>query len=763
MDQSRGKFVVHGNATVIVVEAAPGAQLASGSGSSSRNPYKGLAAFRETDAGDFFGRESLVRRLWVRFAALHRQGTEAPQTRFLAILGPSGSGKSSVARAGLIPALAGQPVMPQANAHVVVFTPGARPLESLAAALARTGSEREGAPVAALEAELAHLGALSTPSEYASAPARPAPTSRDHLVLLVDQFEELYTLCRDEGERTQFVELLLRAAAEPQGSASVIITLRTDFVEETSVSDELSRLIADQSVLVPVMSRDDLRSAITGPAHREGREIDAATVELLVESARQREGMLPLLQFALTRIWEGLANGEEPAATLQRLGGIGGALAQTASELYAALPSVEDKAVARRAFLRLANVPRDEDAPATRRRLPLRELVGHSENEEHVKVVLMHFADPVARVITFSADANGGDTVEITHEALLEHWTELAGWIMADRHDLRFHDQLAAASRHWKENGWHPNLLWRPPDLDRLHEFYRRRDADLIALEKKFYQASARAYARRRLAAFAAPAAFVAFAAGAWLIGQPDKVNQPDVATRSQTTLDSAVSPAPSRLVSCPPPSDGYAMGSLNGSQFLRSYQRLADVRLDATQSFILNTLIDAINRDACMKDVRWAAYVLATIKYESGDTFRPVEEYDRGTGQSYGQPVTVRDSLGNTYTNTYYGRGYVQLTWADNYRNVGRAIGLGDELLLHPERALEPGIAYAALSYSMRGGFYTGKRLENYLTDSITDYRNARRIINGLDRADRLATDAQLFETALRESASGPAARRPT
>jgi putative chitinase len=171
---------------------------------------------------------------------------------------------------------------------------------------------------------------------------------------------------------------------------------------------------------------------------------------------------------------------------------------------------------------------------------------------------------------------------------------------------------------------------------------------------------------------------------------------------------------------------------------------------LRAQQREGLSTLLRFLIEDPDIGDARWAAYMLATVKHECADTWRPIEEYGHGQGRRYGEPQDVRDANGVVHRNTYYGRGYVQLTWKDNYADIGRAIGRGDELLIHPELALEPGTAYRIMSHGMRHGTFTGKSLRLYVTPVTSDYRNARRIINGTDQAERIEGYARRLETML-------------
>lgn len=168
------------------------------------------------------------------------------------------------------------------------------------------------------------------------------------------------------------------------------------------------------------------------------------------------------------------------------------------------------------------------------------------------------------------------------------------------------------------------------------------------------------------------------------------------------------------------------------------------------TQSKVdgIETLLTALESDPDVDDERWAAYMFATVKHECADTWEPIEEYGKGAGHKYGQPVQVTGSDGQTYTCKYYGRGYVQLTWDYNYKKMSAALGMGDDLVIHPEQVLQADIAYRIMSYGMRNGSFTGKKLGDYIHDSVCDYKNARRIINALDKADLIKGYAEKLQS---------------
>lgn len=166
-----------------------------------------------------------------------------------------------------------------------------------------------------------------------------------------------------------------------------------------------------------------------------------------------------------------------------------------------------------------------------------------------------------------------------------------------------------------------------------------------------------------------------------------------------------------------------------------------------------LSVLATAIKLDTAILDIRWAAYMLATAWWETGRTFAPVPEGGRGAGHPYGSPATYRDADGNNHTNTYYGRGYVQLTWLDNYLSLGQAIGQGDALAIDPDQALDPTIAYQIMSYGMTHGSFSSAhhKLADYIHGETCDYVGARRIINLLDHANDIAAAAVKLEMLLR------------
>jgi tetratricopeptide (TPR) repeat protein len=330
-------------------------------------------------------------------------------------------------------------------------------------------------------------------------------------VVLVDQFEEIYSLCKDTNERKAFIENLLCAASDPTGNLSVIITLRSDFLGETQRHPGLNQVISsDQSVIVPAMTESELRRAIAEPAKQAGHPLDEATVDLLVEDTEGREGALPLLQFALTRIWEGLGEGTPPVETYRQMGGVGGALAGKAQEIYDKLPEAE-KDMARRIFIGLVQL--GEGTRDTRRRAAIENLMASQDRPETLQQVLDRFSSPGARLITLSSQANQ-EIAEVTHEALFGHWQQLNEWLDSSRDDIRFERRLEAAAQYWQDQRRPAGLLWQRPDLDLLRDYHKRLCHQMTALQLEFFQAAVGRETRQKMLLGGAVSALAILAAG---------------------------------------------------------------------------------------------------------------------------------------------------------------------------------------------------------------------------------------------------------
>ncbi len=411
-------------------------------------PYPGLASFQPEDAGWYFGRENAVAELLAGLEETRRTGSPLP------VVGPSGSGKSSLLRAGLIPALRGGD---QARDRpVVLFTPGEHPLRELAGRLGAASPE-----------EL---------SEHLDVDA----------VLVVDQFEEVFTAPCAESERRAFVETLCAVA----GSASVVIGLRADFYSHALRYPGLMRALRDHQLVVGPMTEDELRRAIEEPAIKANLTLDPSLVRLLLRElapasrdgtgAAHEAGALPLLSHVLLTTWERGHRGRLTMEDYQETGGIDGAVARTADDVYASLRESE-QLLARQIFVRLVHLA--DDTADTRRRVPAAELSLGGD----ARSVLDRFV--ARRLITVDADR-----VEIAHEALLSAWPRLRSWIGSDRAGLRVHRQLTLDADAWHDSGRDAAALHRGARLSAAREWAADpfHATDLNALEREFLDASVR-------------------------------------------------------------------------------------------------------------------------------------------------------------------------------------------------------------------------------------------------------------------------------
>jgi energy-coupling factor transporter ATP-binding protein EcfA2 len=472
-----------------------GAELAAPP--AAANPYKGIEAFNAADAERFFGREAAIELLWQRCRQFVASPLDEAPLRLLPVVGPSGCGKSSLVRAGLLPELIRRPLPGLGSPRIAELVPGSHPVDTLAAVLARieTGDplpaakQREFAElIAERDGDGAYHG-LRRIVRFLTGEGRA-------LIVYVDQFEEVWSLCDSPDERDAFIAGLLDIASDRDARASVVFTLRSDFLGSASAHPVLSQAISRRAFLVPAMVEAELGRAIAEPARRAGFVFDDPTVNLMIADTWGREGALPSLQFTLTRIWEGLKANVPAAETLRQLGGVGGALAKEAERLYAQLPEA-DRRIVRRAFL--AQVRLGEGIRDSRRRAALGEIVAMGEKEEHVLGVLRVFSQPGERLITLGSDpGSGAVTAELTHEALLEHWASLRDWIAESREDLRFQRRIEDAASDWQAQGQPAGLLWRSPQLEQLRAFRQRRAADMTLTQVDFLRASERQRKRER-------------------------------------------------------------------------------------------------------------------------------------------------------------------------------------------------------------------------------------------------------------------------
>ncbi|HNS50858.1 MAG TPA: BTAD domain-containing putative transcriptional regulator [Anaerolineae bacterium] len=382
-------------------------------------PYRGLAAFQEEDARFFFGREGFARRL---MEVIQQRPVEAGPA-LICVVGSSGSGKSSAVFAGLLPRLRGRD-----DWLIASLRPGAQPFQALAHSLLETlppePSDAERPPEARKLAGALVGGDLTLAEAVAWALARRPPSRR--LLLVVDQFEELYALCAEPGVRRRFVDVLLAAArrgrrAGAAGSA-LLLTVRADFMGQALAYRPLADALQGTDLLLGPMNREELRAAIEQPAWTQGAAFEAGLVERILDDVGEEPGNLPLLEFALTLLWERHSRGWLTHAGYEEIGRADGALARYADEVVAGLPPA-DQAAARHIFVQL--VSPGEGTEDTRRTAARSEL---GEERWHL---VQHLADK--RLVVTGRDAAGMEVAEVVHEALIRRWGQLQSWIEADR------------------------------------------------------------------------------------------------------------------------------------------------------------------------------------------------------------------------------------------------------------------------------------------------------------------------------------------
>ncbi len=405
------------------------------------NPYKGLRAFQEADAADFFGRDASIRRL------LERLGSADDRARFLAVVGPSGSGKSSLVLAGLIPALRSGYITGAARWFVVKMIPSGDPFAELETALLRIASETPADLSRRLREE--EDGLLRLVDEV-------LPGDETELLLVIDQFEEVFTLVDSDEERTRFLKSLHRAVTSPQSRLRVIVTLRADFYDRPLLYPGFGELVQSSTEVVLPLSPAELVQAIIRPAYRVGLTVEEDLLAAIVTDVSEQPGALPLLQYALTELFEHRQEGRLTLAAYLDSGGVLGALARRADELYEQLEP-EGQQAASRLFLRLVTI--SEGGEATRRRVRMAEvLTAGREDGDTLRAVMERFGRH--RLLTFDHDPQTREpTVEVAHEALIQQWGRLRQWLDDSREDLLAWRRLEASTTEWLNANREPSFL----------------------------------------------------------------------------------------------------------------------------------------------------------------------------------------------------------------------------------------------------------------------------------------------------------------
>jgi WD40 repeat protein/transcriptional regulator with XRE-family HTH domain len=470
-------------------------------------PYRGLASFQVEDASWFFGRRALTGQLLARLADLHAAGGGVQ-----VVVGASGSGKSSLLRAGLIPALLAGEIAESARWTVVLLTPGSRPVEELAAKLAvHTGvrANEIADTIRANPAQFAeHARQAATPTAGPSIDGDSSPVDSGasdvahhaeghQLVLVVDQFEEVFTTCTDPHERGLFIAGLCAAATGPDG-ALVVLGLRADFYAQALRYPQLVTAVQTNQLAVGPMNETELREAIIEPARKAKIEVEEGLVELLLRDVAPREGSpaaqqahetgaLPLLSHALYATWHQGQGRQLTIASYREVGGIAGAVAASANTVYNELTEQQQQ-LARRLFLSLVRIT--ADTADTRRRVTTTELLAeHSDAPAEMEDVLDRFV--AERLITADTDTEVS-TVQISHEALLTAWPQLRAWLDTDRAELLIARQLTEAAAAWHREDRDPAALYGGARLVTAQDWVKAAGphAQLTPLARDFLDAS---------------------------------------------------------------------------------------------------------------------------------------------------------------------------------------------------------------------------------------------------------------------------------
>ena len=427
------------------------------------NPYKGLRAFREADTAEFYGRAELVERLVDAVDA----------SPLVTVVGPSGSGKSSLVHAGLVPAVR------RRGALVASMVPGTDPFAELQAALRR---------VATIEDESSIAARLRTPGGLAAVAADLAEPG-ERFVLVVDQFEELWTLVDSDQTRDRFAEMLTHATRGSQTTLRVVVTLRADLYDRPLQHHDLGPRVSESTFAVTPMTAGELQVAIVAPAERLGVRYEPGLVATIVRDVVSRPGALPLLQFTLTELYERRTNGTITAHEYEAIGGIGGALASRAEQIYGDM-NAADRAGVHNLFTQL--VTAGDDNEYLRRRATIEELaaVAPAVIDRYLNNrLLVSDHHPVTRE----------PTIEVAHEALLREWPRLREWIDEDRDTIRMRRLITQTATEWNDAGRDESILYRGPRLAAAEDVARR--MPLAAPEREFLTAGRQLAERERDAA----------------------------------------------------------------------------------------------------------------------------------------------------------------------------------------------------------------------------------------------------------------------
>lgn len=449
--------------------------IASPQGSASHsNPYRGLEAFREEDSHVFFGRDRLM-------ADVLTMIRDHP---IVVIIGPSGCGKSSVVRSGVVPALR-KGALPGSDRWLIAsMIPGTHPFVELEAALLRTQIDTP-------ESLRSHLD--GDPNEILRAALRVCPTDNSTVLVLVDQFEELFTVCaQDTMER--FLTGLLEAAADSRRRVRFLLTLRADFYERTLIHPRFASAMASGIVNVAPMAPEELEEAAAGPARSSGVRLEPGLEAALIGDVLGAPGALPLFEFALTDLFDRRVGDTLTIDAYRAMGGIDGTVSRKADHIYDRL-SASQQVAARQVFLRLVSIGSDETR--SRRRVAASELIDTGLDITDIRAVLDSFGSE--RLLSFDrSGATGSPMVEVAHEALLERWERLAEWIRSAQDDVLRNARLAELASEWRDKDRNDAYLLSEGRYDEYAAWARTSTMTVARSERDYLDASRQALDDRK-------------------------------------------------------------------------------------------------------------------------------------------------------------------------------------------------------------------------------------------------------------------------
>lgn len=437
------------------------------------NPYQGLRYFDEDSEEFFFGRDSYTQRVLEHLKSHN----------FLAVIAPSGSGKSSLLRAGVIPQLKTNAIENSNQWRIIIITPDRHPIENLAVALAACfHSKNKRSESMKLQDDLLE----DSRSLHLEARQSLNNESQQRIFLFIDQFEELFALCEDETERKAFLNSIFYAVSHKQSQMTVVIGMRADFYAQATNYSQLADNISNKQITLSPMTVFELREAIEFPAHKVGLSLEQGLTQQIISDFLGEPGALPLLQHTLYELWYKQDRGILSLSGYQEIGGVRGAISKRAEKEYQALTKIEQQ-IARRILLRL--VQPGEGSEDTRRRTSIDELYTRQQDKEAVNTVINRLTN--SRLITSSVDERTNiEKLDVAHEALIRGWPTLQKWIDTDRDSLKLHRKLSDQANEWLANEQDDAYLYRGGVLITAHEWAVQNFAELSQTERKFLTAS---------------------------------------------------------------------------------------------------------------------------------------------------------------------------------------------------------------------------------------------------------------------------------